>query len=133
MRSRRTRSEHGAVAIEFLLIISMLMVVFLLMLQYAVKAHAQRIATAAAEDALAATAAYDGTATDGREAANEVLNDIAPGLRDTTVTINRDATSASVTVTGRVIQFLPLLDIGVNVHIEGPVERFVPTSTGGAP
>jgi Flp pilus assembly protein TadG len=118
---------------EFLLIISMLMIVFLLMLQYAVKAHAQRIATAAAEDALAATAAYDGTTADGREAANEVLNDIAPGLRDATVTINRNAASASVTVTGSVIQFLPFLDIGVNVHIEGPVERFVTTSNGGAP
>ena len=118
---------------EFLLIISMLMIVFLLMLQYAVKAHAQRIATAAAEEALAATAAYDGTTADGQEAANEVLNDIAPGLGDTKVMIDRTAASATVTVTGNVTQLIPFLAVEVNVHVEGPVERFVPSSGEFAP
>ena len=43
-RARRTRDERGALSIEFLLVISALMLVFLLMLQYAVKAHAHRVA-----------------------------------------------------------------------------------------
>lgn len=59
-RATRERNERGAMAIEFLLAITMLTLVFLLMLQYAVKVHAQRVATAAAEEALSAAAAYDG-------------------------------------------------------------------------
>ena len=124
-RHSRARDERGAVAIEFLLIISMLIVVFLLMLQYAVKAHAHRIATAAAEEALAATAAYDGTPTDGRQAANQVLTDVAPGLEDTKVAVTRTATTVTVTLTGRVTQLIPFLPVEVIVHVERPVERFV--------
>src|SRR5690349_5784597 len=68
MASARRRSERGAIAIEFMLVLSMLVVVFLVMLQYAVRAHAHRIVTAAAEEGLAATAAYDGSAEAGRQA-----------------------------------------------------------------
>ena len=58
-RVRRIRDERGALSIEFLLVMSALMLVFLLMLQYAMQAHAARSAQAAAEEALAAASAYD--------------------------------------------------------------------------
>lgn len=118
---------------EFLLTISMLIVVFLLMLQYAVKAHAQRIATAAAEEGLAATTAYNGTTTNGRAAANQVLAQVAPGLDNTNVAVTRTAATATVTVTGQVTQLIPFLPVEVSVHVEGPVERFVATTDAGAP
>ena len=128
----RRRDDRGAMAIEFLLTISMLIVVFLLTLQYAVQAHARRIATAAAEEALTAAAAYDGTPADGQHAAHQVLTGVAPGLDDTSVAVERTATTVSVTVTGRVAQLIPFLPVGVSVHVEGPVERFVVTREGSA-
>ncbi len=135
MRAARSkcRDERGVVAIEFMLVISMLIVVFLLMLQYAVRAHAERIAAAAAEEGLAAAATYDGTAADAERVALDYLTRLGPGLNTTTVDASRNATSATVTVSGNVDQLIPFLSISVNVRVEGPVERFVEESTGASP
>jgi Flp pilus assembly protein TadG len=123
-RARRTRDERGALSIEFLLVISALMLVFLVMLQYAVKAHAHRVAEAAAEEALAAASAYDGSAASGEQAGNHTLNDLG-SLSNTTVVVTRSGTTASATVTGDVEQLIPFLPVHVTVRIEGPVEQFV--------
>ena len=113
-------------AIEFLLVISMLIVVFLLMLQYAVKAHAERIATAAAQEGLAAASAHHGTAGAGQRAAQDALAAIGPGLNASHVVATRTAVTATVTITGQVDQLVPFLEPVVHVRLEGPVERFVP-------
>jgi Flp pilus assembly protein TadG len=123
-RARRTRDERGALSIEFLLVISALMLVFLVMLQYAVKAHAHRVAEAAAEEALAAASAYDGTAASGEQAGDHMLSDLG-ALSNTTVVVTRSGTTASATVTGDVEQLIPFLPVHVTVRIEGPVEQFV--------
>lgn len=122
------RDEAGAIAMEFLLTIVMFIVVFMVMLQYAVKAHAQQIATAAAEEALAATASYGATTTDGENAAKSYLVNLGPGLGNSTVRVTRTADTATVTVTGDVNQLIPFLPVTVSVHVEGPIERFVPTA-----
>lgn len=122
---RRHRDQRGSLSIEFLLVISALMVVFLLMLQYAVKAHADRIATAAAEDALAAASAYDGSVASGRASGQETLDDLGSDLTDTSLVVTRNQQSATVTVTGKVQQLIPFLPVKVSVHLEGPVEIFV--------
>lgn len=120
-------------AIEFLLVISMLVVVFLLMLQYAVKAHAERIATAAAHDGLAAASSYGGTGTAGQRTAQQALAAIGPGLSSAHVVASRTQTTAQVTITGQVDQLVPFLEPTVHVHVEGPVERFVPGTSEQAP
>ena len=126
------RDERGVVAIEFMLVISMLVVIFLLMLQYAVRAHAERIAAAAAEEGLAAASSYDGSAAEGERAAGDYLSRLTPGLTAASVEASRDPTTATVTVRGQVEQLIPFLPVAVRVHVEGPVERFVP-ATGGTP
>lgn len=125
--ARRTRDERGALSVEFLLVISALMLVFLLMLQYAVKAHAHRVAEAAAEEALSAASAYDGTAASGEHAGNQTLTDLG-SLSNTTVSVTRSGTTASVTVTGDVQQLLPFVPVHVTVHFEGQIEHFVGSS-----
>src|SRR3954454_10270803 len=99
-RARRSRDERGAMSIEFLLINSAFMLVFLVMLQYAVKAHAHRVAEAAAEEALAAASAYDGSAASGESAGNHYLADLGT-LSDTKVTATRSGVTAAVTVSGK--------------------------------
>ena len=125
MRVRRRRSERGAIGIEFMLILSMLVVVFLVMLQYAVRAHAHRIVTAAAEEGLAAAAAYNGSAEEGRRTAQRYVNDLGPGVENTVVTASRSPDTARVTVKGVVEEFVPFLTVEVSAEVEGPVERFV--------
>ena len=117
-------------AMEFLLVISMLLVVFLLMLQYAVKAHAQRIITAAAQEGLAATASYEGTTTAGQRTANDYLTRLGPGLRSSHVVATRTGNAATITITGEVTQLIPFLGVSVEVHTEGPIEHFVRTPPG---
>ena len=122
--ARRTRNERGALSIEFLLVISALMLVFMLMLQYAVKAHAHRVAEAAAEEALAAASAYDGTVASGEHAGNDALTDLG-SLSNTTVAVTRNGATASATIAGDVEQLIPFVPVHVTVHLEGPIERFV--------
>lgn len=124
------RDERGLVAVEFMLVISMLIVVFLLMLQYAVRAHAERVATAAAQEGLAAASAYDGSASDGTHVARAYLEDLGPRLHQSSVHADRSATTATVAVSGQVDQLVPFLPVRVRVQVEGPVERFVPESAG---
>jgi len=123
-RAPRARDERGALSIEFLLVISALMLVFLLMLQYAVKAHAHRVAQAAAEEALAAASAYDGTVASGQEAGNHYLTDLGT-LSNTRVTVMRAGNTAVVTISGDAAQVFPLLPVQVTVHLQAPIEQFV--------
>jgi hypothetical protein len=123
-RVRRIRDERGALSIEFLLVMSALMLVFLLMLQYAMQAHAHRVAQAAAEEALAAASAYDGSAASGEDAGNHYLGDLRT-LSGTHVTVTRTGDTAAVTVTGDGQQVLPFVPVHVSVHLEGPIEHFV--------
>jgi Flp pilus assembly protein TadG len=123
-RIRRIRDERGALSIEFLLVISALMLVFLLMLQYAMQAHAHRVAQAAAEEALAAASAYDGSVPAGETAGNHYISDLG-SLSNGNVTVTRIGDTATVTVTGDGQQVLPFVPVHVSVHLEGPIEHFV--------
>ena len=123
-RELRTRDERGSLSIEFLLIINALMLVFLLTLQYAVKAYATRVAQAAAEEALVAASTYDGSAAAGESTGNSYLADLG-NLSGTSVAVSRTATTTSVTVSGRAEQLLPFLPVQVTVRMQGPTEQFV--------
>jgi Flp pilus assembly protein TadG len=123
--ARQMRDQRGVMALEFMMVISAVIVVFLVMLQYAVRAHAHSIATAAAEEGLAAASAYDGTADLGQSTATDYLDRLGPGLNHARVTVTRNPTTAAVTIEGDVEQLIPFLTVRVSVHIEGPTEHFV--------
>jgi Flp pilus assembly protein TadG len=125
MRKRiRDRGERGALSLEFLLVISALIGVFLLMLQYAVTAHAHRVAQAAAEEALSAASAYNGTSAAGQAAGASYVARLG-NLTDASVVVTRTATTAVVTITGKGQQVVPFLSTRITVQVQGPVERFV--------
>ena len=105
------RDERGVVAIEFMLVISMLIVVFLLMLQYAVRAHAQRIAAAAADEGLAAPAATTGPPATGNGRRRTTSRGSVPACQSTSVDATRTDTTATVTVGGEVDQLIPFLAV----------------------
>jgi hypothetical protein len=114
-------------AIEFVLVMSMLLLVFLVMLQYALRAHAEQLAHAAADQALADATAYDGSAAAGKAAGTAFLTGTSRGtLLHPTVVVTRNANLATATVIGEVTPFIPFLAVDVKVHIQAPVEKYVP-------
>jgi hypothetical protein len=91
------------------------------------RAHAEQLAHAAADQALASATAYDGSAADGKAVGSAYLADSSGGtLLHPSVSVTRNANVATATVTGDVIPFLPFVSVAVAVHVEGPVEKFVP-------
>lgn len=124
----RTADERGSMAIEFVLVMSVLIAVFMLTLAYAVKAHSQRIAQAAAEQGLAAAASYNGTAAAGRATTEHYLSKLGGGLTNSQVGASRTPRSATVVVTAHAPAFIPLLPMTVHVEVTGPVEHLVPPS-----
>ena len=124
--------ENGFVAIEFVLIMSVLIALFMLTLAYAVKAHSHRIAAAAAEQGLAAASSYDGSAAAGQSATEHYLATLGGGLTDSHVQVSRGAQRATVSVVAHAPDFIPLLPMTVRVNVTGPVERVVPPTTPSA-
>jgi hypothetical protein len=85
-------------------------------------------ARAAADGAARDTAAYGATVADGQQSANDRLHNIAGHLvGGANVTVQRDATTATVTVSGTARFLLP---IPIHATAQAPVERFtVPGNT----
>lgn len=133
MVRRPRHDENGFVAIEFVMIMSVLIALFMLTLAYAVKAHSHRIAAAAAEQGLAAASSYDGNAAAGQSATEHYLANLGGGLTDSHVQVSRGAQTATVSVVAHAPDFIPLLPMTVHVNVSGPVERVVPPSANSAP
>lgn len=109
-----------------MLVISVVMVVFLVLLQYTARMHAYRVAEAAAQQGLIVVAAYDGSAAEGRATALDYLAQLGPQtIGSTTVTSTRTGQQATVVVTGEVPALVPGLSIQVTAKATGPIERFV--------
>jgi Flp pilus assembly protein TadG len=112
-------------AIEFVIVVSMLLVSFLVMLQYAVKAHASHVAQAAAEQGAEAAAAYHGTAAAGETTARAYVAKLGGGLTHVSVTAIRTGATSRVTITGDAQQVFPFVPVHVHVSVTLPAERFV--------
>ena len=109
-----------------------LLFILLGIVQFVLWSHATHIAQAAASRGLAAERVQDGTAADGRAAAQRMLDDLANGpLINTDVNARREANAASVRVSGEAATLVPLLRLPVHAEAAGPVERFVPLTVGG--
>ena len=101
----------------------------MLIVQFALYLHAQSIAEAAAQDGAAAARRADGSAASGRAAVNQSLGAMGPRmLTGRSVSVDRSATVARVSVDGQVPALVPGIRLIVHETAEGPVERFVPAS-----
>jgi Flp pilus assembly protein TadG len=125
--SSRLRGSRGEVIGAVILLPVVVTMVFLV-IQAALVFHARSIVAAAAEDAARAAQMEQGTAADGRAVAQSILAGSAGLIPAPTVTIERSATSVSVTVSATVRGPIPWLHPTVTAGAGGPVERFVPES-----
>ncbi|MDQ1024775.1 Flp pilus assembly protein TadG [Streptomyces umbrinus] len=132
---RTPRGDRGAASTQLVLVVPALLLIALLVVQFALVWHARHIAQYAAQRALAAARTQDGTAADGRTQAQRSLAALGSRVLTTpSVTAERTTTQTTVHVQGTVIRVLPVPGLALHAsgNASGPTER-ITTPTGGQP
>jgi Flp pilus assembly protein TadG len=125
VNSSRGRDERGAETIEVVLVTPVLLLLLMLIVQFALWYHASHVAEAAAQQGTSAARVETGTADDGRDHAQQFMANAAPALvEDVVVTATRDTEVARVEVTGTVDSLIPGLTLHVHGDAQSSVERF---------
>jgi Flp pilus assembly protein TadG len=135
-RAKRFRpgGDRGAGSAEIVVAVPLLMLLILLVIQFAVWEHAESIAHATAEEALAAARVQGGTAASGQQRAEQLITQVGSSvLIGPQVSVTMTPADVTVRVTGTAEQVLPIpgLTFAVTATVTGPVERFVPASAQG--
>jgi Flp pilus assembly protein TadG len=130
---RLRRDERGAGSVELVIATPVLLLLILLIAQFALYLHATHVAQAAASQALSAARVRDGSAAAGSAEAQRVLSQLGSGpLQGSSVNVQRGASQASVTITGTATSVLPFITLAVHAEAVGPVEQFAPPAPPGA-
>ncbi|GAB3474246.1 MULTISPECIES: TadE/TadG family type IV pilus assembly protein [Amycolatopsis] len=133
---RRLRNDQrGAGTVELVIATPVLLLLILLIAQFALYMHATHIAQAAASEALSAARVFGGSAAAGSAEGQRILTQLGSGpLQESSVNVQRGGTQASVTITGTTTSVIPFMTFTVHAEAVGPVEKFVPPiGTGNAP
>jgi Flp pilus assembly protein TadG len=124
-RVQRRRDERGIAAPEFVVVMPLMMLIFLMLVQWSVQLYNDRIVHAAAREAAVDAASWEGTEAAGRQTAHEYLDDTGSDLSNTDIKVNVGATEVTVTVSGDVMTLLPGFTKRVSATATVPRERFV--------
>jgi Flp pilus assembly protein TadG len=123
-QGRHIHDDRGSA--ELIVATPLLLLLILVVIQFAIYEHASEVAQAAASQALASTRVVGGTTASGQSEATSLLASVGRGvLVNPSVSITRDAMSARVTVTGTAEDVIPLIHLPVVATSTGPIERFV--------
>ncbi|GAA4884472.1 pilus assembly protein [Pseudonocardia sp. C8] len=124
--------ERGSVTAELVLAVPALLLLLLVIAQFAVWAHATHIAQAAASQALSGARVQGGSSADGQAQAGSVLAQLGGGpLHDPRAAVTRGPEQSTVEITGHAARVVPFLDLPVRARAVGPSERFVPPEANG--
>jgi len=124
-RKRAARGEAGVSTLEAVLVFPALLLLLMLIIQFALWYHASDLATAAAQDGTRAARVAGGTGADGAAQANQLLDQTGRSiLQGRQVTVERTANLARVEVRGTCIELVPFLHLPVHAVAESPTERF---------
>jgi hypothetical protein len=123
-----SHADGGYSVVEAVITLPVLILLTLLVVQWALVWHGRHVAEAAAQDGLRAGRGYQASASSGRSEAECYLRAVAPRLLTSPqVDVSRSATTVTVHVRARVLSLIPAVDgIGVEETASGPVERYVP-------
>jgi Flp pilus assembly protein TadG len=126
-RPHRTgsRDEGGSVSAELVVVTPLLMLLFLLVVQFALWQHAGHIAEAAAQRGAQSARLQGGTDAQGYADAQSATSQLGANLLvNPTVTVTRAGDVVRVEVTGTAEAVVPFLSLPVTAVVNGPVERF---------
>ena len=121
----RRRSQRGTTTLEAVLVFPVLLLLLMLIIQFALWYHATDVATAAAQDGVRAARVEGGTGQDGYDRANTLLDEAARSiLQDRKVVVARTTDDARVEVSGTCIALVPFLRLPVRAVAASGTERF---------
>ena len=123
-QSRAFHGQDGSSTTELVLLMPIVLTLVMLVVQFGLWMHARQVVLSAAQEALSVAQQMDATSDAGRGRAEEFLAQ-AGGVRDAAVVVDRQATTATASVTGVTPAVVPGFSLGVSAVVEGPVERFV--------
>jgi len=116
------RAERGSVTAG-LIVLPLALLAVLMVIHFALIMHARNVATAAAQDGLAAAQLQGATPSKGKKAANNTLA-LFGGIHSTSVRVLPGPNTVTVTVKGTVRAPLGGLFTDFEVTRSGPLERF---------
>jgi len=124
-RLRETR-DRGDATVEAVIIVPVIVILTLLVVQFVLVWHGRHLAQAAAQTAARAAAAYQAQPAVGQAAGDQYLAEVAPNLLPgRTVTVTRDAASATSIVTADVLTVIPFAAFDIQEQATVPLEIFV--------
>jgi Flp pilus assembly protein TadG len=128
-RAARSGDERGAATAELVIATPLLLLLVLLVVQFALWQHAIHIADAAAQEGARAARLEGGTAADGAARAREFLAQLSPTiLIHPEVVARRNADTARVEISGEALMVVPGLHLSVRAASQGAVEVFRPAA-----
>jgi Flp pilus assembly protein TadG len=117
--------DHGAATTEVVLVFPLTLFLVLGVFQFALWYHARAVATAAAQEGVAAGRVEGGDVGAARDGADRFLVRAQPA----TVVAERRDDTVVVAVEASVVPVVPGFALAVRARSEAPVERFVPTGS----
>ncbi|MBC7593422.1 MAG: pilus assembly protein [Kineosporiaceae bacterium] len=112
--------------VQTVIIAPVLFLLIMFVVQFALLAHAQNVAEAAAQEGVTAARRFGATDADGRTKARDSLSSLGPKmLSNQTVTVDRTQTTATVTIRGQALSLIPGFHRNITETSSGPVERYV--------
>ena len=122
----RGTSDRGSSTVEFAIAAALMVMLLLVIVQVGVYFHLRAVAHTAARHGLDEVRVVDGTPGAGIAAATDFLDQSGSSIDGRSVTADRTGTTATVRVTGNVVSIVPGLSLGLDIVVDGPVERLTP-------
>jgi TadE-like protein len=121
-RSHEHDPDAGSVTVEAVLLVPAMMLIFLVIIQFALWAHAAQVTQLAASDGDRVARSQFGGTTAGIAAAQSVAG---PGLATTQVSANLlSGDVIRISVSGSAISIIPGLSFPVSAAQAGPIQEF---------
>lgn len=115
--------ERGSSTIQMVVLMPALFTLMFLGVQAAVLYQGRTITLAAAQEGARVSAAADGTNVAGVTAASSFVASTSAGLKNISVSGNRTATTATITVTTHTVSLIPFVSPTITQSASMPVER----------
>jgi Flp pilus assembly protein TadG len=127
----RSHRQRGAATTELVIATPLVLLLVLLVAQFALWQHAVHVADAAAQEGARAARLRGGTAATGEARTRQFLAQLgATILVHPQVSVHRDADTTRVEVTAQAVMLLPGLHLPVRAASQASVERFRPERRG---
>jgi Flp pilus assembly protein TadG len=125
----RPHRQRGSVSTELVIVTPVVLLLVMLVVQFALWQHAQHIAETAAQRGAETARVEAGTDSQGSAVAHTAIAQLGAALLvDPSVSVSRNGGIVTVNVSGSAQGLVPFLSLPVHATAAGPVERFVPAN-----